>query len=805
MDPAITGDEFIHQLLTVLKKINTPVSEVISPVIAQLESIVGLLDHIDEQLHQSPAVYATLVDKIKEAGVAFEENKLLQVDMYSEPATHTIPDNLRGELQKAMEALARIFPGIPNENLVSFAERFRSRYEDQLVPLLKVLDAETGIGFTEQSGRNLSPLLENIAMPAGRDRDNYDIKWNKTEQWLFQLLIASSDKYEVVLDEKSLPAVTGNTSVFPPSVSVLFSMVEGDTIVLRGCSGSSAANLLGRFAHADKNIHGLVLKIAAQEQALNTGVHFAEIVHLPEDRVGNILLHPAFREYEIPFLAQSSLPQSHQVALQDLLISVGQDKQIRLFSKRLDKEIIPRLSNAHNYSFGSLPVYHFLAELQSQGQVSGLSFNWGSMARQFRFLPRVRYNNTILFEATWQLRKEDIDPLLSQKEWSAPVIEKFRSVWNMPRMLVLADGDNELLVDLESRISVETFISTIRERDMVILKEFIFPAAVVMDEKGMAYNNQLVAVLMNNRQVYAKQPVLFTDMPAENIQRKFLPGSPWLYYKVYCGTKTADEILLRCIEPLSALLLQQGLVDKWFFIRYNDPGFHLRIRFHIPEMHHYGEVVKQFLHFLEEMNREGLITSVQTDTYQRELERYGYGLTVYAEELFFIDSKLKLEFLQLTEGDEREKLRWLWALRGVDELLNAFQLTLAEKYELMQSFQQSFAAEFNAGKQLFRQLNQQYNENRKQIQQVMEYPVAAENEFKPLLDIFSRYETELRIAAGRILSTPAINASPDILKGLMSGYIHMNLNRLFLSEPRQHELLVYDFLCSWYRSQLKRN
>lgn len=805
MDPAITGEEFIHQLLAVLKKINTPASKDISPVIAQLESLVESLDHIDEQLHQSPAIYAALADKIKEAGVAFEENKLLQVDMYSEPVEHTINDNLKPELQKTVEVLSRLFPAAVNENLSSFAERFRSRYEDQVVPLLQVLDAETGIGYLEQSGRNLSPLLENIAMPAGGDRDNYEIKWNKTEQWLFQLLITNSDKYEVVLNEKSLPAFTGNPPVFPPSVSVLFSLVEGDAIVFRGCSGSSAANLLGRFAHADKNIHELVLKITAQEQVLNTGVHFAEIVHLPEDRVGNILLHPAFREYEIPFLAQSSLPQSHQVTLQDLLISVGQDKQVRLFSKKLDKEIVPRLSSAHNYSFGSLPVYHFLTELQSQGQVNGLSFNWGSMARQFRFLPRVKYNNTILFEATWQLRKEDIEPLLLQKEWSAGTIEKFRSVWNMPRMLVLADGDNELLVNMDSRLSVETFISTIKERDLVILKEFILPAAAVTDEKGMPYNNQLVAVLMNNRQVYAKQPALFTDAPAENIQRKFLPGSSWLYYKIYCGTKTADEILLRCIQPLTELLLQQRLVDKWFFIRYNDPGFHLRIRFHIPEMRNYSEVVKQFLHFLEEMNSEGLIASVQADTYQRELERYGYGLTVYAEELFFTDSKLKLEFLQLTEGDEREKLRWLWALRGVDELLNAFQLTLSEKYELMQSFQQAFAAEFNAGKQLFRQLNQQYNENRKQIQRVMESPVADENEYKPLLDIFSRYEAELRMSAGKIIEMPATSSSTMALHGLLSGYIHMNLNRLFLSEPRQHELLIYDFLCSWYRSQLKRN
>lgn len=805
MDPAITGEEFIHQLLLVLKKINVPSVNEINTIIQQLEAMVQTLNDFDRQLHQSPEAYLALTAKIKEAGVSFEENKLFQVDMYSEPVQSAVNESLKGELLKAVELLARVFSSTANENLSSFADRFRSRYEDQLVPLLQVLDAETGIGYTERSGRNLSPLLDNIAMPSRGDRDSYDIKWNKTEQWLFQLLINNRDAAEIVLDEQSLEDFTGTASSFPPSLSVMFSVVGKNTIIFRGCSGSSAANLLGRFAHADQHIHDLVLKITAEEKAQNPSVHFAEIVHLPEDRVGNILLHPAFRDYEIPFLAQSSLPADQQINLQDLLISVGQDKQIRLFSRKLGKEIIPRLSSAHNYSFASLPVYHFLAELQTQGLIGGLAFGWGSMARQFRFLPRVRFHNTILFEATWQLRKEDVELLVSQKEWSPAVVEEFRKKWRLPRMLVLADGDNELLVDMESRLSVETFISSIKARDVMVLKEFLVPGHAVTNENEQPYNNQFVAVLMNNRQVYANRPAFVTEVETGVTQRKFLPGSEWLYYKIYCGTKTADEILIRCLHPLTEALQQQGLIDKWFFIRYNDPGFHLRVRFHIPAIENIGEVMQQFLQAVEELNREGLIASVQTDTYLRELERYGNGLVVLAEDLFFSDSKLKLEFLQLTEGDEREKVRWLWGMRGVDELLNAFKLSLSAKYELMQTFQQGFAAEFNAGKPLFRQMNQQYNENRKLIQQVMEYPVSPTNELKPLLDIFSRYATELTATAAAVLAVLEQEQQSAAVNGLLSGYIHMNLNRLFLSEPRQHELLIYDFLCSWYRSQLKRN
>ena len=175
-----------------------------------------------------------------------------------------------------------------------------------------------------------------------------------------------------------------------------------------------------------------------------------------------------------------------------------------------------------------------------------------------------------------------------------------------------------------------------------------------------------------------------------------------------------------------------------------------------------------------------------------------------AEELFFTDSKMKIEFLLLTEGDEREKFRWLWALRSVDELLNSFGYSLSGKYELMQGLQQQFAAEFKADKSLFRQLNQQYNENRKQIISVLENPVSSDNDLKPLLDIIQKYKTEQNEKAQRIAHSNAVDGNQQQLNLLLGSYIHMNLNRLFLSEPRLHELIIYDLLCSYYRSIIKR-
>ncbi len=64
------------------------------------------------------------------------------------------------------------------------------------------------------------------------------------------------------------------------------------------------------------------------------------------------------------------------------------------------------------------------------------------------------------------------------------------------------------------------------------------------------------------------------------VQRTFPPGSEWLYAKLYTGTATADQILRDVIAPLVAEVLGSGAAERWFFIRYGDPDWHVRLRFH---------------------------------------------------------------------------------------------------------------------------------------------------------------------------------------------------------------------------------
>jgi lantibiotic biosynthesis protein len=797
LDPKITGEEYMHQVLQTLKKINNPADGEITAITGLLEAIVNDLRNCDEAGLGNEKLYSSLIEKIKQTGVAFDEGRLLQTDRFPMTGTAGISKEIQEKLLSVVNTLLPLSAVATDTHLSSFTEKFRNRYEDKEVPLLQALDTETGIGYTQQSGKNLSPLIDALALPAG-ERNSYDIKWNKKEQWLFDLLLRSQNEYEVELPVDTIPE---NTSIapLPPSLSVMFSLTESG-IVFRGASGSSAVNILGRFGYGDEGINQLCKKVAEEEQTKNPAVVFAEIIHLPEDRVGNILQHPPFRKYEIPFLATSSAEQQYQIPLQDIMVTVRENK-VRLRSLSLNKSIMPRLSNAHNFSFRSLPVYQFLADVQSQGSTHAVMFSWGAMGRSFTFLPRVKMKDIILSEATWQLGKADFSTLVSDSSTSA--VKAFTEKWKMPAMVVLADGDNELLVDWESPVSISAFVSVVRNREQIIIKEFLLPdAKAVTTEDGKPYCNQFVAALINENEVL---PVAMQSslIKKEKIQGGFLPGTEWVYYKIYCGSKSADDILAHIIHPLVNLLKEKQLIDKWFFIRYVDPDFHIRIRFHLQDTGNYGAVAAACAESFQPALDKGMLWKVQADTYFRELERYGDATIAVVEDLFYYDSELKLKFLQLTEGDERETLRWQWGMRGVDELLDMMGYTLEQKYSLMQFFRDSFAAEFGADKNLFKQLNTKYNDNRAMVQAAMENPVSASNVLKPLLGLYREGHNELKKIIDR-LRRAAGPGSEREMEGWTGSYIHMNLNRLFLSEPRLHELVLYDFLCSWYRSCISR-
>ncbi len=811
LDPAITGEEFIYQIIRTLKRIcSVNHDPELEKIILLLEMVVDLMDGIDRQQINHPDAYRHIQNILTTLEIPFEANKLFQTDTIKVAPKSAVDICLQKEIAAAMEVLNRLTPDQINTNIASFAARFTDRYEHKEIPLLEVLDTETGLGYPEKSGNDTMPLVDNVYLPQTKEH-TASIQWGLVENLLNEKLNAAHKKesFSIEITDADLePLKAADWNNLPPSMSVMFRLTNSvQNIFIESVSGSSAANLLGRFAHADKEIEQLVNSITQKEQALNPGIIFAEIIHLPESRVGNILLHPRFRKYEIPYLASSSAQKDDQIPMADLMVSV-RNNQVVLRSKKLNKIIVPRLSTAHNYSRNALPAYHFLCDLQQQGQRSGLYFTWGSLAARFQFLPRVAYKNVIIAAATWRFSQKHYTPLLKckEKDLRAGLLAAFRKQWQLPALVVLAEGDNELLVNLDDPFSVDMLLDAIKQKPGIELKEFLAPAEnAVKDSSGHTYCNQFVAAVVKNTASY--QPLQNQQSPPSpmQVERSFAPGSSWLYYKLYCGAKSTDKILTEALLPITKQLQQQGLIDKFFFLRYNDPSFHIRIRFQLSPDQNTGTTMAMVYHQLRPFEQQGFIWKIQLDTYQRELERYGADNIEISETLFFYDSISVLKMLDLTAGDDRENIRWLWALRAIDELMDDFEFSVDKKLVLLELLRTNFLLEFNASKLLKTQLNTKYSDHRKRIEATLDRQKDMTSDIKPLLDILTERTTAIKPLAAALLQKQQTDKLSIPLLNLVSSYIHMLVNRTILAKPRLHELVIYDMLYRYYFSVKARN
>jgi len=285
--------------------------------------------------------------------------------------------------------------------------------------------------------------------------------------------------------------------------------------------------------------------------------------------------------------------------------------------------------------------------------------------------------------------------------------------------------------------------------------------------------------------------------------RTFSPGSEWLYFKIYCGSKTQDEILTRVILPFSSELLQNNLISEWFFIRYSDPNEHLRIRFCCKSTDFVGMVICRMNQLMEYFIINDLVNKIQIDTYQRELERYGGEAIELAEELVFHDSVFTASFLDLIEGDEGEELRWLTGLKSTDAYLDLAGMNIHQKLEYLAELKEYYGKEHNLDKNLEEQLSNKYRDNKRKIESFLNAGHDEDPDLTEIFDLIESRSDNLRNVFRQLADFEKINQQFS-LKQTLTSYLHMANNRLFRTRQRTHELVVYDMLKRYYWSISRR-
>jgi thiopeptide-type bacteriocin biosynthesis protein len=807
LEPPVTGGEPLAAILARLESVPDA-----APVVSLLTEAQTALRELDRDgTGLSTERYAAARQGLERLEVAVEPGRLFRIDLMKPGPGLELGRDLVDELRRGVSLLNRLTRPGDRDALYEVRRAFRDRFEEREVPLVEAFDDEVGIGLDE-----LPAPIGAVRKPDS-DR-NSERSWTALDELLLNEMLVAAHRgdREIILDEARVSRTVPleDAPPLPDAFAVVAtvssaserSLRAGDFLVfLHGAFGPSGARLLGRFCGSDPELRRAVEGHLRAEEKLDPGAAFAEIAHLPQGHLGNVTHRPGLRDLEIDYVGPSGIPPERRVAVQDLLVSLVGDRFV-LRSRRLGVRIVPRLTSAVSLQLPGLPLFRFLGFLQYQGCRAALTFDWGRLASA-DFLPRLRVGRTVVAPARWKVTGDQSEGL---RGLTGPArfqqVQRWREEWGLPRFVDLFDGDRSLTHDLDNPLGVDSLSDLLGERGGGSLMEpLAAPNRLCAHGPEGRYVHELVVPFIQRRGP-RPGPAAATSPPAESVgpsesrfRRSFPPGTTWLYFKLHGGFSAVDRLLCELVGPLCARLLTDGVAERWFFVRYGDPDYHLRLRLEGPADQLHDVALGALQTGLEPYLEDGSVWRVQLDTYEREVERYGgpEGILT-AERLFHLDSEAAVEAVTATRGDSQG--RWRLALLGVDALLGDLRFEVARKVLVVDQLRDHLHRLVAPKERLSDLFRQSFRTQRADLEALL----ASSGPSPPGAGALETRSSRSKSVIAELLESERAGRLTRRIAGIAGSLAHLHVNRMLSAAPRQEELRMYDHLARLYRSQTAR-
>ncbi|MGW8552836.1 lantibiotic dehydratase [Streptomyces tubercidicus] len=552
----------------------------------------------------------------------------------------TLPTQVAREAEKAATVLARLtaYPfGTPAWK--EFHNRFFERYGiNSLIPLRDVVDPDIGLGF---------PAGYRDADPEAREA------LTSREQRLLSLAQAAvlDGRDEIRLDEELIRTLTvgdQDTMQVPAHTELRFqihaasqsAILDNDftlhSIALSRGIGTTSGRSFGLLQPDDRARAATVLEHlpANAPGSLPTQVSFA-----PLDRGdANVSRVPELLPAVIT-LAEHRPLDERTITLDDL--AVGCDRR-RLYLVSLSRGCLldPMTLHALDLRAHTPPLARFLSEISRSQSAVLTSFPWAS-ATALPYLPRVRYGRTILSPARWRLDRSELPDRRAPWEGWNKAIERWCTRRRVPDAVALTEGDQLLPLDLAENAHLALLRAHLDTNEFAALTE----TGAVGEWFGERAHEITVPMTAARAPQWPAVPPVTCDRLLTR-DHGHLPGTtPWLLVTLYGHVERQPEILA---HHLPALLDQWDEPPTWWYMRYRDPRWHLRLRIAVPSRQDFAPAAHRVSAWAAGLRRAGLLSDMQFATSYPESGRWGTGpLMSTAEDVFAADSRaLAVQFAQ---------------------------------------------------------------------------------------------------------------------------------------------------------------
>ncbi|WP_316737682.1 thiopeptide-type bacteriocin biosynthesis protein [Pedobacter aquatilis] len=678
---------------------------------------------------------------------------------------NVIGGGINADLFNAVPGLINLMQRMqPIENraaLTNFINKFKLKFEQREVPLSLALDPEMGVGYDEleQAGQG----DDFIAQFRGKNIAKKEDWTDNIKSGFSKMLSAESFKSNSVIQLDKLGIQLAEQPVIiPNSFSMLLTAID-DLVCVDQTGGSTANALSGRFTLASDKVLEHCKAIGKIEENANPDVLFFDVAYMVETNVDNINRRKLVYNKQLSILNFDT--SAEPLTLDDIVLSVH-GNEIILKSKSLNQRLIPRMASAYNYSRSDLSVFRLLCDLQHQNIQTNLTLFLDNFYPNLPYYPRIQYKNIVLAQQKWQVSKADFE--------SQSIIDcrTYLKEIGLEAYFKCGLSDQTLCFDVNSDTDLLAFLSYIQKQDKIYLEEVLLPKkGTVVDTSSKPYLAQFILNLYHEENIYRSMGS-YALTAENNVKQIFPPGKEWLYFEIYCHQQRSDAILSGPIAHF--IQAYQKHINKWFFIRYNENGYHIRFRILLKDEKEGYILSSAFSSYLEEDIASGLISDLQIKTYKRETQRYGNDIIEAVETHFKADSNFVLSLLE-SHSDALSNYKYCADL--VEQTQTSAVFEDDKLTEIIKLMSDSFNEEHNLDPTDFKKLNAQYQIYRKTDTQSL-------NETQ--LDSFNHF-TESFISILR-------NVASVRRSQLFSDLLHMHVNRLFNKEQRTHEMVIYYFL-----------
>ena len=663
-----------------------------------------------------------------------------------------------------------------NPALEDFRAKFLKRFENEEIPLLIAMDPEIGVGY------------KSLAQDNEEDQLVQELKAFKKEEKRFAPTIQYSALHQFILNQFMQQKVVQledfkqeEATYSPPVANTISIMLQqaDNNLVIEQIGGCTANALLGRFTMANEQVTALGKKFAAIEQESNPGVIFFDIAYQIEKNADNINRRKSIYEYELPILSWTETDGA--LDIDDLVVSV-QGEEIILRSIKHGKRAVPKLASAYNYSRSDLAIYRFLSDLQHQNIHSRLGLNIVQAFPGLSHYHRIQYKNVILSPEKWLVPNQicnENDPaksLAMVKEWLLDI--------KLDKHFKCGMADQTLLFDLSIADDLIAFLLFCRnKKDLYIEEAFIPVSPIIKDEYGNSYLSELIVNLEHTGQIYQPVKVKNDGFVHQQINNVFIPGEEWLYLEIYCHPKRSNAILL---DIYSSLLPDfRKKIKSWFFIRYTDPSYHIRLRLQLKDTADGSTILTGVSKLLKHHIATGIISDLQIKTYRPETGRYGAGRMHLAERCFNIDSDFVMELVGKSAAVND---LYFFSIRMIESIWAGADFTLGQQLLFAEDMANRFATEMNIATDGFKKLNLGF----KEFESIHSSLTLNKLQHKKMI------RTEQSFL--EVLQT----CNPSEQNKLLADLFHMHTNRLFNNDQRMHELIIYYYLTKRLKTKIGR-